>query len=327
MSKVIASVIVVLAILGVLVWWFGFRDDPIETVEVRSGAIDVTIQTIGQVQSTGSSTVRSQAAGQVEVVAAGIGDFVVAGDILVQLDREPLEEARDVAMRQLEDAEFALQAARHQEADNPDNEELTLVVLQAAQSVEAAQRTLDDRDEAIANASIQAPRDGVILELLVATGDVISQTHPIAVLYTRDDLEVIADVDELDLTNVKPGAFATVRLDAFPATEIHGSVVATAPSASDQGGATVFPTTIAVDIPDDLDVRPGMNADVTIVTAEREDVLLIPQGAVHTVGERAFVDVVENDDRTEREVILGYRSGSQVEVVSGLSIGDRVALP
>lgn len=327
MSKVIASAVVALAIVGALVWWFGFRNEPIETAEVRSGSIDVTIQTIGQVQSTGATTIRAQTSGQVEVVAAGVGDFVVEGDILVQLDREPLEDARDVAMRQLEDAEFALQAARHEEEQSPDNAELTLVVLQAAQSVEAAQRTLEERDEAIANASIQAPRDGVILELLVASGDVINDTRPVAVLYTRDDLEVIADVDELDLTNVNPGAIATVRLDAFPAVEIHGSVVATAPMATDQGGATVFPTTIAVDIPDDLDVRPGMNADVTIVTDERENVPLIPQGAVRTVGERAFVDVVENGDRTEREVILGYRSGNQVEVVSGLSIGDRVALP
>jgi RND family efflux transporter MFP subunit len=166
----------------------------------------------------------------------------------------------------------------------------------------------------------------VVLETLVGSGDVVNRTQPVMVLYTRDDLEVIANVDELDLVNVEPGAAATVRLDAYPAREIEGAVVATAPQAREQGGATVFATTISIDIPEGLDIRPGMNADVTIVTDARDEALLVPQQAVRTVGERAFVTVVEDGEHTEREVLLGYRSGGQVEVVSGLAEGDRVTL-
>ena len=326
MSKVVGGIVAALIVLGALIWWLGFRDAPTETVEVQRGSIDVTIQTIGRVQSTASTTVRAQTSGEIAIVAAGVGDFVVAGDILVQLDTEPLEGARNAATQGLEDAEFALQLAKRRASENPDDENFTLAVIQAGQRVGSAEKALNDAEEALRNAVILAPRDGVLLEILVGAGDVVNRTQPVAILYTRDDLEVIANVDELDLVNVNPGAAATVRLDAYPAQEIEGAVVATAPLAREQGGATVFPTTISIDIPEGLDIRPGMNADVTIVTEARDDALLVPQRAIRTVGERAFVTVVENGDQTEREVLLGYRSGGQVEVVSGLSEGDRVTL-
>ncbi|MBA2454754.1 MAG: efflux RND transporter periplasmic adaptor subunit [Chloroflexia bacterium] len=326
MSKIVGSIVVGLIVIGTLAWWFGFRGESIETVEVQRGSIDVTIQTIGRVQSTGSTTVRAQAPGEIDVVAIGAGDFVVAGDILIQLDTEPLARARDAATRTLEDAEFALQLAQRQASENPDDENLTLAVLQAGQRVESAVRALNDAEEALRNAVILAPRDAVVLETLVAAGDIISRTQPVIVLYAREDLEVVANVDELDLVNVKPGADATVRLDAYPAQEIEGAVVATAPLAREQGGATIFPTTISINIPEELDIRPGMNADVTIVTEARDEALLVPQHAIRTVGERAFVTVIHNGERSEREVLLGYRSGGQVEVVSGLDEGDRVTL-
>jgi multidrug efflux pump subunit AcrA (membrane-fusion protein) len=139
-------------------------------------------------------------------------------------------------------------------------------------------------------------------------------------------LELLADIDELDLPNVGPGAEARFRLDAYPATEITGVVMTTSPVAREQGGATVFTATISYGASEDLDLRPGMNASVTIVTAERDNVLLIPERALTTVGERSFVSVVADGEVTEREVVLGYRANGQVEVVEGLDEGERVVL-
>ena len=117
-----------------------------------------------------------------------------------------------------------------------------------------------------------------------------------------------------------------VRLDSFPATEIEGSVIRTSPQAVQRGGATLFPADVRITVPDDLDIRPGMNADVTIVTDLRENVLLVPERALRTVGRRAFVEVERDGEFNEVEVILGYRSGGVAEVVSGLEEGDRVRL-
>lgn len=319
-----AVLVLVVAIVG---GWFLLRDEEPETYTVSRGSIDVTIQTIGKVQSTGSTTVRAAVAGEVETVAVQPGDVVVAGDILVMLVTTTLERGVASANQQLEDAEFALQLAERALDDDPDNETRRLAVVQAAQRVDAAELALSDAEIALANAVIVAPRAGTILEVPVRQGDLVNRTAPVAVMFARDDLEIVATVDELDLPNVQIGAAATMRLDAFPDREIPGVVLATAPAAREQGGATVFSTTIALTLPDDLDIRPGMNTDVTIVTEERDNVLLIPQRAIRTVGNRAFVQVLRDGVPVEQEVILGYRSSGQAEVVSGLSDGDRIVLP
>jgi membrane fusion protein, multidrug efflux system len=324
---VIAAAAAAIVLIAGAIWWFAFRSDDTETVEVNRGSIDVTIQTIGRVQSTGTSTVRTQVAGEVHIVAVSPGDTVVAGDILVQLVVDPLERAVTNATRQLEDAEFALQLAQREAADNPDDENRTLAVIQAAQRVENAEVSLADAEQGLLNAYILAPRAGIILETPVREGDLINRTQPVAMLSAREDLEVIANVDELDLVNVQPDAEVRLRLDAFPDREMTGHVVSTAPAAREQGGATVFATTIAIDLPDDIDIRPGMNTDVTIITESRDNVLLIPQRAIRSVGNRAFVQLVVNGEAEEREIILGYRSAGSAEVVSGLEEGDIVQLP
>lgn len=316
------GLIVVLAIV-----WVGLREDSDETHQVERGSIDVTIQTIGRVQSTGSTTVRTQQSGEVDIVAVQPGDRVVEGDVLVQLVPEPLQRSILSAERQLQEAEFALQTAEREADENPDDESRRFAVVQAGQRVQIAQTALDDAEEALVQASIRAPRDGIVLEIPVRSGDLVNRSAPVVIIYAPEDLEVIANVDELDLVNVDIGADVRIRLDAIPGQEISGNVIATAPGAIQQGGATVFPTTIRLDDFADIDVRPGMNADVTIVTEERSDVLLIPQRAIRAVGDRSFVDVITDDGQEEREIIIGYRSAGQAEVVSGLSEGETIVLP
>ncbi len=323
----VAGVAVVVLVVGAVAGWWLLRDEGQSTYIVGRGSIDVTIETIGKVQSTGSSTVRSAVAGEIETVAVSPGDVVTAGDILVVLVDTTFERAVAAANQQLEDAEFALQLAERALDEEPDNEGRRLAVIQAAQRVEAAEVVLFDAAQALANSIITAPRDGTILEVPVREGDLVNRTAPVAILFSREDLEVIATVDELDLANVRIGAEATLRLDAYPDREIAGTVLATAPAAREQGGATVFSTTISLDLPDDLDIRPGMNTDVTIITEARDDVLLIPQRAIRTVGNRSFVQVVRDGKQVEQEVVLGYRSGGQAEVVSGLAEGERIILP
>lgn len=328
MNRALVAVVATAALLlvGALVWWFGFRDDSVQTAIITRGSIDVTIQTIGRVESTSATTIRSRTPGEVETVAVQPGDLVVEGDILLQLEQEPLERAHDDAIVALEEAEFALQRAQREATDDPENEDLSFAVVQADQTVENRQRGVADAERALMDSFIVAPRDGIVLDTSVSSGDLINRSQPVATMYARDDLEVVADVDELDLANVNSGADAVVRLDAYPSNEIEGEVISTSPAAQEQGGATVFSTTIAIDIDPSMDIRPGMNADVTIVTDARNDVLIAPQQAIRTIGERAFVNVLQNGDRVEQEVILGYRSGDVVEIVSGLSEGDRVAL-
>ncbi len=325
-SWLLATLVVAAIIVASGVWYVSQRGDEQTTVVVERGAIDVTIQTVGTLQATGATTIRASEAGSVETMGVEAGDVVTAGDILVLLDIEPFDLAVQNADRELEQAEFALQAAEQQAAvDNP-TAELRLEVLSTAARVERARTAQSEAMDARRAAVITSPRTGTVVEILVRSGDVVNTNQPVARIATADDLTVVADVDELDLPNVVPGAEARFRLDAFPASELTGQVVSTAPQARQQGGATVFATEIEFDPPDGLDIRPGMNADVTIVTAAREDVLLIPEAALRTVGDRSFVVVQIDGDAEEREVEIGYRGGGKVEIVAGLSEGERVVL-
>lgn len=302
------------------------RADTADTAEVVRGSIDVTIQTVGTIQATEASIVRSAVPGTVEILGAAPGDVIREGDILVVLDQRPFTRAVAEVQAQLVQAEFALQLAEYRAGEAPDDEARRFDVLAAADRVSRAERSILDAEEQQRRSVILAPRSGTIIELTVRQGDAVGANQILARIAQPDDARLVADVDELDLPNVAPGATARFRLDAYPATEITGVVLTTSPVARQQGGATVFSTTIQIELPDGIDVRPGMNADVTIVTDAREDVLLIPERALRTVGTRSFVLIEEDGSRSEREVTLGYRGQGQVEVVAGLAEGERVVL-
>lgn len=302
------------------------RDGALDTVAVTTGTIDVTIQTVGTVQAVNAEVVRASTGGVIETLGVRSGDVILAGDIIAILDQAPFTRAIGDAQAQLIQAEFALQLAEHRTEIEPDNEDRRFEALAAADRVERAERAVADARQQQRRSVVLSARGGTVLEVQVRVGDAIGANQPVARVAFSDDFRLVADVDEIDLPNVGEDAPVRFRLDAYPATEIEGRVDQTAPIARQQGGATVFATTILFEVPASIDVRPGMNADVTIVTDAREGVLLIPERALRTIGDRSFVEVVVGGDVVEREVTLGYRGQGQVEIVAGLAEGDRVVL-
>lgn len=318
------AAVLVLAAAGI--WWWSQRGSDVLTAAVTRGSIDVTIQTVGTIQATGAAVVRPGASGTIDTLGVEAGDVVTEGDVVAILGREPFQEALDSAESTLERAEYALQLAESRSAVSPDDEGLRLEALSAARQVDDARRAVDKARETLDSTVVLAPATGTIIELSVRVGDTVTQAQPLARIAGPSDFQLVADVDELDLPNVAPGAAVTFRLDAYPERELAGTVRSTAVQARVQGGATVFATTIDFEPPSDLDIRPGMNADITIVTASRENVLLIPERALKTVGDRSFVTVRTRQGAEDREVILGYRSHGEVEVVDGLTEGDVVII-
>lgn len=316
-------VVIVLATLGYL--YFRSDSSP-ETATVERGSIDVTIDTVGTIQLRESYPIRTAVGGTIDALGAKVGDEVASGDIIVLLDQDELNELVEDAGQLLEGAEFQLQFAEQRLEEDEDSLELQLSVVEAQERVELARESLDEALEARSNGAILAENPGIVLEFFVEPGDRVGAQQPVAQLQSPGSLILVADIDELDLPNVQPGANVRFRLDAYPATEVEGTIVNTAPLAVQRGGATLFPAEVAFSAPADLDVRPGMNADVTVVTDLREDVLLVPERALTTVGQRAFVMVERDGGFEEVEVILGYRSAGMAEIVEGLEEGDRVQL-
>lgn len=321
--------LIALIVIGViiLVGYVLLRSDPDETTAVvERGSIDVMIDTVGTIQLRNAQPLRTTVAGTVAALGAEPGDIVAEGDILVLLDQNELEQRVMNAEQLLEAEEFILQFAEARLADDEVSIDLQQAVVDALGRVELARDALETAREQRNAGAVLADRSGAVLEFFVSPGEIVIESQPVAQIYAIEELVLVVDVDELDLPNVRPGASVRFRLDSFPANEVDGTIISTAPQAVQRGGATLFLAEVRFSVPADLDIRPGMNADVTIVTDLRDDVLLVPESALRTVGRRAFVVVEREGNFEEVEVILGYRSTGIAEVVEGLEEGDRVLL-
>jgi HlyD family secretion protein len=129
------------------------------------------------------------------------------------------------------------------------------------------------------------------------------------------------------------GQNARLTADAFPGVELAGEVTTIAPVAQVQAGVVLYPVTIrlkpavpATDAGQAPLLRAGMTADVTIVTASREDALIAPLRAIKTEGEHSYVDRLVANKVERVEVKLGMMTETEVEITSGVAEGDVVVV-
>jgi len=199
-------------------------------------------------------------------------------------------------------------------------------VLQASQNLDAAREELAKAQDALASSLILAPSDGTIVDVQTAPDAPVGQGTTVVDMANLSSLVLSTNVDEIDFPHVSDGMPASFRLDAYPGTQIDGTITDISPVAKTTGGTTTFPATISFTAPENLVLRPGMNANVSIKTAIRNNVLLVPESALRTVGNRTFVTLIRDGKQTEIEIQIGLRSNGQVEVASGLSEGEKVVL-
>ncbi len=322
--KVLAACVVVAVLLAGAYFWI-WRDTQPSTALVERGSLEATVETVGTLQPTDPLLLRTSVSGTVLRLGAQPGDVIQAGDIVVMLHPEPFQEAIDQAHVRLERAEFALQIAESDEPESSSGPSASLVDAQA--NVRAAEDSLDQAEQALRDTVISAPAESIVLELPAATGSPVTGNQVVARLMQPSALELSAQLSEVDLPSVSPGTSVTFRTDAFPNVEIEGTVKSISPEAATQSGATSFATTIVFEPPADVDLRPGMNAEVTFITSAREGVLLIPESAVKSVGNRTYVTVIRDGEELEIEVLLGQRAQGKAEVIDGLAEGERVVIP
>jgi len=198
-----------------------------------------------------------------------------------------------------------------------------------------AQSQLDDVQYNFENTTIVAPRSGVVLAKHVEEGTVIpagtaalAQGTAIVTIADITEMYVLVDVDEVDISRVSLGQPAEISVETLPNTRIEGEVEKIFPNGTKVDNVVYFKVRVRIE---DLDprLRPGMTADVSIISAEREGVLLVPDAAINRAGGKTVVEVLEAEgaEPVEREVEVGVTDYEQTEIVSGLKEGDTVLLP
>ena len=186
---------------------------------------------------------------------------------------------------------------------------------QAAASLEAARVNLGET-------VVRAPFDAIVSQRLVSAGATVGPQTPIVSLVSKDT-EIVLQVEEARIGQIARGQEAQIAVAAFPGQTVPGTVASIAPTA-DPRSRTFAVRVYPID-PASL-LRDGMFAQVSLLTAARE-ALLVPVQAVVNRSGRNLVFVVAPDNRVQaREVTVGINDGRQIEIVQGVTPGEEVAV-
>jgi len=181
---------------------------------------------------------------------------------------------------------------------------------------------------ALSGTVLKAPQSGVISTVRVKQGELTSSAIPAFELTDLSGFHITVNVDEIDVGVVAPGQIVSINLDALTDIELSGQVASIAPTASLETGVISYRMRIDID-PSDAPLRAGMSATTSIVTAQSDDALVVPNRLVQIDREagKAYVERIVNGVPVRTEIELGMRNDQSSEVVAGLEEGDFLVLP
>lgn len=202
----------------------------------------------------------------------------------------------------------------------------------ARQQVQLDTISLQNAKQQMDYTTVLAPMDGVISEMEVQMGTIISSAisnvgggTSVMTLSDMSHIFVLASVDESDIGGVEVGQDVYITADAFPGKVFRGKVVRIATQGVNTANVVTFEVKIEVVSANRDLLKPQMTANVNIIESSRHDVITVPMMAVIRREQKTFVTIVKPDGSTEdREVELGINDGENQEIVSGLADGEQV---
>ena len=169
---------------------------------------------------------------------------------------------------------------------------------------------------------LKASIDGVIIERNATAGELVDKSKAIYTISDPAQLWAIAEVKERDIAAVKLGQDAAFTTLAYPDEKFHGKVVLIGNQV--EAGSRTVEVRIAVDNADGR-LKPGMFADVEIITTILDNVLLIPDSALETDGENQIVFVALDANKFEKRVVkLGLEQSGRVQILNGVKAGENI---
>jgi macrolide-specific efflux system membrane fusion protein len=304
-----------------------FGSDPSATAAASSSASSNSNSSSSNTSnSSNGSSAAAAVTWPVTAVAVKVGDRVTKGQVLAKADTADLE--AQIADANRAAASAAIQVDQAQDtldaASGTDPVRQAKVNLYNAETQKAkAYGDLADLKALRTMATLVAPADGVITAVDIVQG--VAAPSGTAIAMQSAALEVTTDVVESDVTKISVGQQATVTIAAINAT-LNGTVGSIAPtgSASGSNGVVQYAVEVGLDAPPQT-LRPGMSADISIVTASASGVLAIPSRALSGAAGSYTVRVVDADGTVEtRAVTVGLVTSSLAEIQSGLQAGERV---
>lgn len=358
MNKKKTLVIVAVAAIAALAVWLlsgGKKEEKItfDTAAVAPANIMNSITATGTIEPVTSVTVGTQVSGIVSKLFVDYNSVVKKGQVIAELDKTNLMSQLNTAKTQLATAQSQLnyQTANYKRyktlfekglvaADDFDNAKLSYT--QAKEQVASAKEEVQRAQTNLGYATITSPIDGVVLSKSVEEGQTVAASFSTPELFTiaqdLTNMQVVADVDEADIGDVKEGERVTFTIDAYPDDTFEGEVKQVRQEATTTNNVVTYEVVISAPNAD-LKLKPGLTANVTIYTAERKGVLSVPSKALRftpqkeTVGKMKIVDVanaknkvwtIEGNSIVAHKVNIGMTDGTNTQIVGGIAEGTKV---
>lgn len=283
---------------------------------VMEGTFTTTVEAKGQLKPISASVVSPSVDGTVASINVQAGQSVNEGDVLMTIKNDELDNAVAEAQRAVAAAQEDLKNAQAAPTSDADGATASTdatananasAVTSAQRNLASAQATLDQANAKAAERTVKAPSSGSIVELNAKVGATVTggmvmgegdtsggkQCMQIADL---SKMKVTVQVGEKDIAKIAVGQSANVTYPAFPDIVSQGTVtaiasVANSDAANGGGGSVTFNVDILIEAPD-ARLKPGMTAEVSVVTEQLDDVVMVPTMALMTEdGEHYYVNV------------------------------------
>ena len=346
------------AVVVILILWLaigGKKEEKVtfETEKVQMGDVHTTITATGTIEPVTAGIVGTQVSGIVAHLYVDYNSIVKKGQVIAELDKTNLTSELAAAKANLssEQSNLDFQQAnfnRYQTLYNKglvsahDYENARLTYFQAREKVASARQTVAKAQTNLGYATITSPIDGVVLNKAVEEGQTVASSFnpPELFVIAQDltDMRVIADIDEADIGGVKEGQRVTFTVDAFPDDKFEGRVTQVRQEATTTSNVVTYEVVISAPNAD-LKLKPGLTANVTIYTMEKNNVMTVSSKALRFTPNPAILTedqkiedcegqhklwTKEGDTFKAHKVEVGTTNGVVTEIVSGIGKGTEV---
>jgi len=349
---IIFSIIAILLVVGAA-GYFGFsgsaQGQPTpqapQTVAVTTCDVQQTVEAPGKLRNTSETQILMPVDGNVSQVLVQAGESVSAGQILARLD----DTSKANAQIALKDAQTAYQKAYNYRLSLNGKQWIEDVIIKYvngqqvpeikwhkgyvdAQTIQKADNDLalkkaklDAAQATLDQMELKAPFSGIVTEVDAVTNLPKKTGDTLFKIIDPKALEVKANVTQEDYPLLEPGQSALVYFDARPDVTVEGKVARIVPKVG-EGDSPTYDIFLSLDeVPDGL--VDGMTVDTAVTIANRQGALCLPRSVVHASGDnKASVQVWNGSETESREITIGLRGDSNVEILSGLEEGEQVVV-
>jgi len=351
----IAVGVIAVAVIAYLLLSGGKKEEKIEfeTAKVEEGNIQTTITATGTIEPVTSVTVGTQVSGIVSKLYVDYNSVVKKGQVIAELDKTNLISELTAQRANLSSAQSSLnyQQSNYNRyktlydkglVSADEYESALLQYNQAKEQVKTARESVQRAQTNLGYATITSPIDGVVLSKAVEEGQTVAASFNTPELFTiaqdLTDMRVIADIDEADIGGVKEHQRVSFTVDAYPDDHFQGEVTQVRQQATTESNVVTYEVVISARN-NDLKLKPGLTANVTIFTLEKNGVLVVPAKALRFMPNEAFLKEGETIEDVEapmklwtkegntfkaHKVETGTTNGVLTEITSGVNAGTEV---